>query len=176
MSEVAASPRKPTIRTVAERAGVSLKTVSRVINNEPSVLPATRARVLQTIAELDYEPDPSARNLRSASAYVIGLVYDNLGQRKKALDYYQQALPISEEVGDRAGESITRYNMAAIYLAEGRLAGVFADHCRSDLIDHLAAAALVCRRRRQLALRSRAYRFARSTGQQIRDRRTGRQI
>src|SRR5690606_36717033 len=77
MSEQAAGPRKPTIRTVAERAGVSLKTVSRVINNEPSVLPATRARVLQTIAELDYEPDPSARNLRSASAYVIGLVYDN---------------------------------------------------------------------------------------------------
>ncbi|WP_298577485.1 LacI family DNA-binding transcriptional regulator [uncultured Luteimonas sp.] len=71
------SPRKPTIRTVAERAGVSLKTVSRVINNEPAVLPATRARVLQAIAELDYEPDPSARNLRSASAYVIGLVYDN---------------------------------------------------------------------------------------------------
>ena len=66
MSEQAAGPRKPTIRTVAERAGVSLKTVSRVINNEPSVLPATRARVLQTIAELDYEPDPSARNLRSA--------------------------------------------------------------------------------------------------------------
>ncbi|MBP6799084.1 MAG: LacI family DNA-binding transcriptional regulator, partial [Luteimonas sp.] len=52
-----ANPRKPTIRTVAGRAGVSLKTVSRVINNEPSVLPATRARVLQTIAELDYEPD-----------------------------------------------------------------------------------------------------------------------
>src|SRR5690606_39983063 len=63
--------------TVAQRAGVSLKTVSRVINNEPSVLPTTRARVLQAIAELDYEPDPSARNLRSSSAYVIGLVYDN---------------------------------------------------------------------------------------------------
>ena len=62
------TPRKPTIRTVAEMAGVSLKTVSRVINNEPSVLPATRGRVLQVIAELDYEPDPSARNLRSSSA------------------------------------------------------------------------------------------------------------
>src|SRR5690606_33294776 len=71
------SQRKLTIRTVAQLAGVSLKTVSRVINNEPSVLPATRARVLQAIAELDYEPDPSARNLRSSSAYVIGLVYDN---------------------------------------------------------------------------------------------------
>jgi LacI family transcriptional regulator len=77
MDDAPAKPRKTTIRTVAERAGVSLKTVSRVINNEPSVLPATRARVLQAIAELDYEPDPSARSLRSSSAYVIGLVYDN---------------------------------------------------------------------------------------------------
>ncbi|MHC9084152.1 LacI family DNA-binding transcriptional regulator [Luteimonas sp. RIT-PG2_3] len=69
--------RKPTIRDVAERAKVSLKTVSRVINNEPSVLQGTRSRVLQAIADLDYEPDPSARNLRSSNAYVIGLVYDN---------------------------------------------------------------------------------------------------
>ncbi|WP_159091368.1 LacI family DNA-binding transcriptional regulator, partial [Xanthomonas fragariae] len=37
--------RRPTIKDVAERAKVSLKTVSRVINNEPSVMQATRARV-----------------------------------------------------------------------------------------------------------------------------------
>jgi LacI family transcriptional regulator len=69
--------RRPTIKDVAERAKVSLKTVSRVINNEPSVMQATRARVLRAIAELDYEPDPSARNLRSGTPFVIGLVYDN---------------------------------------------------------------------------------------------------
>ncbi|MBS7456222.1 LacI family DNA-binding transcriptional regulator [Coralloluteibacterium stylophorae] len=69
--------RRPTIKDVAERAKVSLKTVSRVINNEPSVMQATRTRVLHAIAELDYEPDPSARNLRSGTPFVIGLVYDN---------------------------------------------------------------------------------------------------
>lgn len=69
--------RRPTIKHVAERAKVSLKTVSRVINNEPSVMQGTRARVLRAIAELDYEPDPSARNLRSGTPFVIGLVYDN---------------------------------------------------------------------------------------------------
>ena len=57
--------RRATIKDVAERAKVSLKTVSRVINNEPSVMQATRARVLRAIAELDYEPDPAARNLRT---------------------------------------------------------------------------------------------------------------
>ena len=69
--------RRPTIKDVAEHAKVSLKTVSRVINNEPSVLQGTRARVLHAIAELDYEPDQSARNLRSGTPFVIGLVYDN---------------------------------------------------------------------------------------------------
>lgn len=69
--------RRPTIRDVAERAKVSLKTVSRVINNEPSVMQATRARVLRAVADLDYEPDPSARNLRSGTPFVVGLVYDN---------------------------------------------------------------------------------------------------
>jgi len=69
--------RRPTIKDVAERAKVSLKTVSRVINNEPSVMQATRSRVLAAIAELDYEPDATARNLRSGTPFVIGLVYDN---------------------------------------------------------------------------------------------------
>jgi LacI family transcriptional regulator len=69
--------RRPTIKDVAERAKVSLKTVSRVINNEPSVMQATRSRVLAAIAELDYEPDATARNLRSGTPFVVGLVYDN---------------------------------------------------------------------------------------------------
>ncbi|MFT3763645.1 MAG: LacI family DNA-binding transcriptional regulator [Pseudoxanthomonas sp.] len=69
--------RRATIKDVAERAGVSLKTVSRVINNVASVQEPTRERVMQAIAELDYEPDPSARNLRSGTPFVIGLVYDN---------------------------------------------------------------------------------------------------
>ncbi|WGZ31298.1 LacI family DNA-binding transcriptional regulator [Xylella fastidiosa subsp. pauca] len=69
--------RRPTIKDIAERADVSLKTVSRVINHESSVMSATRAWVLRAIADLNYEPDPSARNLRSATPCVIGLVYDN---------------------------------------------------------------------------------------------------
>lgn len=66
-----------TIRDVARQARVSLKTVSRVINREGSVREETRERVLRAIEELDYRPDLSARSLRSAKAYAIGLVYDN---------------------------------------------------------------------------------------------------
>ena len=69
--------RRPTIKDVAERAEVSLKTVSRVINDDPSVQARTRDRVRQAIAELGYQPDPSARSLRSAQPRTLGLVYDN---------------------------------------------------------------------------------------------------
>ncbi|MBW8811247.1 MAG: LacI family DNA-binding transcriptional regulator, partial [Lysobacter sp.] len=69
--------RRPTIKDVAELAQVSLKTVSRVINDESGVRARTRARVHEAIAELEYRPDPSARSLRSAQPYALGVVYDN---------------------------------------------------------------------------------------------------
>lgn len=68
---------KATIKDVAKRSRVSPKTVSRVINNEPSVRDKTRARVLQVVSELNYHPDLSARNLRSAKSYELALAYDN---------------------------------------------------------------------------------------------------
>ncbi|MGH8309696.1 MAG: LacI family DNA-binding transcriptional regulator [Steroidobacteraceae bacterium] len=68
---------KATIKDVAKRSRVSPKTVSRVINNEPSVRDRTRGRVLEAISELKYHPDFSARNLRSAKSYALGLAYDN---------------------------------------------------------------------------------------------------
>jgi LacI family transcriptional regulator len=66
-----------TIKDVAKRAGVSLKTVSRVINREASVREDTRQKVQRAIEALGYRPNLSARSLRSAHSYAIGLVYDN---------------------------------------------------------------------------------------------------
>ncbi|GAB2846076.1 LacI family DNA-binding transcriptional regulator [Microbacterium insulae] len=58
---------------VARVAGVSIKTVSNVINDYPHVRPATRERVLAAISELDYRPNLAARGLRSGRSGVIGL-------------------------------------------------------------------------------------------------------
>lgn len=66
-----------TINDVAELASVSIKTVSRVVNREPNVRQSTRERVEKAIAELNYHPDPSARNLASQRARLIGLIYDD---------------------------------------------------------------------------------------------------
>jgi LacI family transcriptional regulator len=60
---------------VAERAGVSIKTVSRVLNQEANVRPATREAVQQAVAALNYRPQQSARSLAGARSFLIGLLY-----------------------------------------------------------------------------------------------------
>jgi len=67
----------PTICDVAKQAGVSIKTVSRVINLETNVSAATRARVNEAIKVLGYRPNLSARSLAGGRSYLIGLIYDN---------------------------------------------------------------------------------------------------
>ena len=59
-------PRRATMRDVAREAGVSLKTVSRVVNGEPGVTPLLEHRVTVAIDLLGYQPDDRARFLRYA--------------------------------------------------------------------------------------------------------------
>ena len=66
-----------TINDVARQAGVSIKTVSRVINNEPSVRNQTREKVLKAVDELNYKPNAAARNLAGTKSYAIAFIYDN---------------------------------------------------------------------------------------------------
>ncbi|SCK53393.1 transcriptional regulator, LacI family [Streptomyces sp. WMMB 714] len=61
------------LKDVAARAGVSVRTVSNVVNNAPAVAPATRERVLLAIEELQYRPNLAARNLRQGRTGLIGL-------------------------------------------------------------------------------------------------------
>ncbi|MFT5788199.1 MAG: LacI family transcriptional regulator [Shewanella sp.] len=68
---------KVTINDVAKHAGVSIKTVSRVTNNEPSVKQATIDKVNEAIKALNYQPNLAARSLAGTSSYVIGFIYDN---------------------------------------------------------------------------------------------------
>lgn len=69
--------RKPTIKDVAELAGVSKKTISRVINNSPSVNKATREGIQGLIDDIGYRPDPQARGLASRKSFLVGMIYDN---------------------------------------------------------------------------------------------------
>lgn len=66
-----------TIHDVAERAGVSPMTVSRVINGERNVREVTRAQVMAAVEALNYAPNQAARSLAGSENYRIGLLYSN---------------------------------------------------------------------------------------------------
>ena len=68
---------QPTINDVARLAGVSKKTVSRVINRSPLLNKDTRERVEAVIADIGYVPNPQARALAMGRNFLIGLLHDN---------------------------------------------------------------------------------------------------
>lgn len=68
---------KATIKDVASHAGVSIKTVSRVINKETAVRQQTVDKVMAAVDALNYKPNAAARSLASSSSYVVGFIYDN---------------------------------------------------------------------------------------------------
>ncbi|TYK65875.1 LacI family DNA-binding transcriptional regulator [Colwellia echini] len=68
---------KATINDVAKQAGVSIKTVSRVMNNEASVRQSTRDKVQEVVAQLNYKPNLAARNLAGTKSYSVAYIYDN---------------------------------------------------------------------------------------------------
>lgn len=65
---------KATIKDVAKKAGVGVGTVSRVINNSPSVSPKTRRKVKTAIAALNYQPNELARRLSLGKTYTVGVI------------------------------------------------------------------------------------------------------
>ncbi|MFH8884830.1 LacI family DNA-binding transcriptional regulator [Streptomyces californicus] len=69
---------RPTMKDVAARAGVGLKTVSRVVNSEPGVTPDTERRVQEAIEALGFRRNDSARVLRKGRTASIGLVLEDL--------------------------------------------------------------------------------------------------
>lgn len=68
------------LQDVAERAGVSIKTVSNVVNNKGAITAATRARVEEALAELRYRPNVAARHLRRGNSGMIAVALPEITQ------------------------------------------------------------------------------------------------
>ncbi|AMB59446.1 LacI family DNA-binding transcriptional regulator [Microterricola viridarii] len=90
-----------TLSDVARLAGVSIKTVSNVIHDHPHIRPATKQRVLDAIAAVDYRPNLTARNLRSGRTGVISLVLPTLRN-----PYFAELAEAVMDAADREGLSV----------------------------------------------------------------------
>jgi DNA-binding LacI/PurR family transcriptional regulator len=110
----------PSIRDVAERAGVSVASVSYVVNGVRRVGPDVRARVLAAVEELGYHHNASARALRTGKTLVIGHLLSHLGSNpfyaRMAHAVERRAAEVGYVVLLTAGEgpSLSRRRMAAL--------------------------------------------------------------
>ena len=77
MSNAGRRARRPTIKDVAARVGVSPMTVSRAINGQQGMRPETRAAIMAAIEALGYKPNAAARSLVTSGELRIGVIYSN---------------------------------------------------------------------------------------------------
>lgn len=92
-----------TIKDVAQEAGVSKQTVSRVINNKEDVSPTTRQHVNDVIKRLDYRPNSFAQNLAANRNILIGLIVSDVN------------IPLFPDL-IRAAESVAQQNQYSLVL------------------------------------------------------------
>ena len=88
-----------TIEDVARHAGVSIKTVSRVLNSEPNVRQATRDKVLAAAQSMGYAPNISARRLAARRSFIVALVYRDDDVNYYIPDIQHGALDVCRERG-----------------------------------------------------------------------------
>jgi LacI family transcriptional regulator len=141
---------QPTIRDVAREAGVSFKTVSRVMNKEAYVADATRRRVEAAISELGYHPNPAAQGLRRATSRSIALVVEDItepiaGQFALAIDHAvagRSLLIVASMLGDETRERAVLESLAARQV-DGIILGP-TPHSKKYLARRLGRTAVVC--------------------------------
>ena len=86
---------------VANAAGVSLRTASRVLNDDPRVAPATRQRVREVMIDLRFQPDAMARSLRAGTDTAIGFVVESISD-----PFFAEVIDAVEQEMSRHGRSV----------------------------------------------------------------------
>ena len=113
-----------TIKDVAALAGVSDRTVSRVVNGEPNISAKTRARVEEAIARLNYIPNLAARMVRTNRSGVIGLITDVVATTPNSVDIIRG---VQDRVS-RANLSLLIANTSGAAGEEARIWRTFQEH------------------------------------------------
>lgn len=108
MSTASERARMPSIRDVARLAGVSHQTVSRVLNDHPSIRPETKAKVLDAIAVLDYRPNLAARALVTSRSNMLGILAATVGEFGPT-----SSIASIEEAAREEGYSVSTLNLPA---------------------------------------------------------------
>jgi LacI family transcriptional regulator len=117
---------QPTIYDVAQRAGVSIATVSRALNSLASVRPATRDKVLAAMRELEFVPNSVARGLSSGKHWILGLVFMQTAVDNNVLAVEEASLLYTDIVirGAEARAAANGYSLLLCGAGENHPAGM----------------------------------------------------
>lgn len=121
------------IRDVAQRSGVSIATVSNVLNNRCNVSDELRAKVLQAAKDLDYVANPIARSMRNSKTFIIGVIVVDLN-----CIFFAPMLKGIQNVTSKAGYSIITYDSNY----DGELEKRYVRMMKNNLADGLIIAGL----------------------------------
>lgn len=121
------------IRDVAQRSGVSIATVSNVLNNRCNVSDELRAKVLQAVEDLDYVANPIARSMRNSKTFIIGVIVVDLN-----CIFFAPMLKGIQNVTSKAGYSIITYDSNY----DGELEKRYVRMMKNNLADGLIIAGL----------------------------------
>ena len=100
-----AAPKPPTMKDVASRAGVSIQTVSAVINTKPGISAETTARVNAAILELGYRPYSVARSLRTRQTHTLALIVTDINNPS-----FSTIASAAEDVAHSHGYNLVLFN------------------------------------------------------------------
>ncbi len=139
-----------TITDVAKLAGVSITTVSRILNNKPDVAPATRQRVEAAIEQLGFTPHVVAQNLAAGKSRSIAVLYpsDSLGFTELEFEFFVG-------VSQAATKASFLFNLIVTPMTEQTLLNLF----RSNQVDGVILMEIHLNDRRVDALREHGYPF-----------------
>ncbi len=118
-----AKKNNPTMRDVARLAGVSIATVSAVINSTAAVSTKRAEAVRKAMDVLDYHADQIARSLKTGRTRVVGMVIPDVTN-----SFYPEVILGVEEVAERAGYSVILCNANEDPVREQRLLGTLFSH------------------------------------------------
>ena len=102
------------MRELAAQLGVSVATVSRVLNGYPDVAPGTRAKVLAAIEEQDFTPDRAARSLVTGRSHVIGVILETgAGHPDLQHPFFQEVLDGLKRAVGQLGYDLLLFSSAS---------------------------------------------------------------
>ncbi|PYI54030.1 LacI family DNA-binding transcriptional regulator [Paenibacillus flagellatus] len=126
---------------VARRAGVSVAVVSYVINNKAVVKEATRQKVLQAIRELGYNPNLTARSLKTKRTNQIGVLFNNIGNSFEtgiALGLEQKAREYGQSLIFQTFAPEEEDNLKMIFMGRTDAIIAFGQSLKTETVDHFA--------------------------------------